>query len=182
MNRLFMLSGAHGVGKGYFLSKCVEKYKDIVVLEASTLIKRKKVADDAGYKRVMNVDDNQSILCEELQMECLKYKKDSTIILDGHLCMLDSASNIKSIPLDFCKKANICGIVLIQDLGKNIVPRLQQRDGENLTDELIDGIQRHEVNFACKMKSLYNIPFEVISPDCKPEKFYSLLMKWRKIG
>lgn len=56
--KLILLSGAHGVGKGYWLKQNFENDKNFSVLGASDLIRRYKEADDAGHKRVKNIAGN----------------------------------------------------------------------------------------------------------------------------
>ena len=105
-NKTILLSGAHGVGKGFYLRNTLSKCNAFTILEASKLISQYKKADDAGYKKVIDVSDNQQVLLTALTAEQLKIT--GTIILDGHLCILNASEEIENIPENFLKKASIC--------------------------------------------------------------------------
>ena len=97
--KIILLSGVHGVGKGYFLKEKFENDNRFEILGASSLISKYKKADDAGYKKVQNVSNNQQILLTALSIEKNKINKD--IILDGHICMINAEGKVESIPEKF---------------------------------------------------------------------------------
>lgn len=93
--KIILLSGVHGVGKGYYLKKNFVMSEKFTILEASTLIKRYKEADDAGYKRVKDISNNQDVLLTALLKEQKTVR--NNIILDGHLCLLNSNGELECI-------------------------------------------------------------------------------------
>ena len=119
--KLILLSGAHGVGKGYWLKRNFENDEKFSVFGASDLIKRYKEPDDAGHKRVKNIAGNQDVLLLALNLERSKTEKD--IILDGHLCLVNKNGEVECIPEAFIYKAEVSGIVLLQDSADMIVER-----------------------------------------------------------
>ena len=53
--KVILLSGVHGVGKGFFLEQVKKNIEEYNVYSASKLIERYKSPTDAGYKKVCNV-------------------------------------------------------------------------------------------------------------------------------
>jgi len=160
LKKTILLSGAHGVGKGYFLKKKFENDNRFVILGASNLISKYKKADDAGYKKVQNISDNQQILLTALLAEKSKIGKD--IILDGHICMINAEGNVESIPENFLIEAEISGIILLQDDIENIIQRQKERDGIVLDKELVRKIQEEEVKYCEYLLIKHNIPYNII--------------------
>lgn len=139
------------------------------ILEASKLISRYKKADDAGYKKVKDVTDNQQILLTALATERSKIEGD--IILDGHICMLNAEGRIECIPEEFVTKALINGIVLLQDNPRNIVKRQSERDGRNLPIDTIRSLQEEEIWYCEKLFSTHAIPYSIINGACDYQQF-----------
>ena len=167
--KLFLLSGVHGVGKGYFLQNILEDDSNYTILEASSLIKQYKDAEDAGYKMVNNVSDNQKVLLEALIKEKKQLKTD--IILDGHLCIINKNGDIERIPEEFLLKASVQGIILLQDAVEEIIKRQNLRDGVGLGKQTIAKIQEDEVRYCESLKSKLNIPYTVITRECTYNQF-----------
>lgn len=158
-NKVILLSGVHGVGKGYLLKKLVndDQFK---IVEASGLISRYKKADDAGYKRVNNVFDNQQILLKALAIEKDRTNKD--IILDGHVCIINASGNVECISEKFVFRARVSGIILLQDDVDKIIQRQSQRDGLAFDGDLIKRMQEKEYEYCPQLFSKYNIKFDII--------------------
>ena len=106
---IILFSGAHGVGKGYFLDKIKKDIQGFNIYSASDLIKRYKNATDAGYKKVSDIDDNQNVLIKAIK----EIKKDNrNIILDGHLCVFNANGKVERIPEKFFVDAEITEIMI----------------------------------------------------------------------
>lgn len=172
-NKTILFSGAHGVGKGFYLKNAFSRYNTFTILEASKLISQYKKADDAGYKKVIDVSDNQQVLLTALNVE--QSKINGTIILDGHLCILNASDKIENIPENFLKKASICGIILLQDEPQNIINRQNQRDGLKLKYNIIDMIQQRELEYCKNLLFKYGLPYNVISPTCNYQEFNKII-------
>ena len=171
--KIILLSGVHGVGKGYYLKKNFVMSEKFTILEASTLIKRYKEADDAGYKRVKDISNNQDVLLTALLKEQKTVR--NNIILDGHLCLLNSNGELECIPEDFIIKASINGIILLQDKAETIAQRQAIRDGKKISCELIDMMQKEERNYCEMLFSKYNILYSVIDNNCDYNQFCQIV-------
>lgn len=172
-SKIFLLSGVHGVGKGYFLQKVLKDDNNYTVLEASSLIRQYKDAEDAGYKMVKDVSDNQKVLLEALIRERRQINTD--IILDGHLCIINRNGDIERIPKDFFLKAFIQGIILLQDDEESIIKRQYLRDGVGLERQTIFKIQEDEMRYCEFLKDNINIPYAVITSECTHDQFINEL-------
>lgn len=171
--KIILLSGVHGVGKGYYLKKNFTTSDNFTILEASSLIKRYKEADDAGYKRVKDISNNQEVLLKAIVET--KQTIRNNIILDGHLCLLNSEGKIECIPEEFIIKASINGIILLQDNKDAIVQRQTMRDGREISCELIDMIQKEERKYCEMLFSKYNILYSVIDNNCDYNQFCQIV-------
>lgn len=171
--KIILLSGAHGVGKGYFLSNNFSSPSRFTIVSASDLIKRYKQADDAGYKRVKNISDNQEILLVAFEKEKNAIKND--IILDGHLCMINAKGKVERIPEQFLVKSQIDGIVLLQDEVDSIVTRLEKRDGTNISKSIIEQMQYEEREYCKELQLKNHIPYDIISNTCDYQKFCDIV-------
>lgn len=173
--KIILLSGVHGVGKGYFLSKNFMEEDKFAIFEASELISRYKKADDAGYKKVKDVLNNQKVLLAALKIEQEKTRED--IILDGHICMLNADGNIESIPKSFFADASVSGIVLLQDEAENIVKRQAERDGLMLEINVIRAMQEQELKYCKVLFAEYDIPYYIIDHACNYQQFCEIVSR-----
>ena len=172
--KLFLLSGVHGVGKGYFLENILKgNDSTYTILEASKLIRQYKDAEDAGYKMVKDVSDNQKVLLKALIAEKRQIKTD--IILDGHLCLINKSGDIERIPEEFLHKASVYGIILLQDDVESIIKRQNLRDGIGLEKQTISKIQEDEVKYCELLKNKLNISYIVITGECTYNQFIEKL-------
>lgn len=171
--KTILLSGVHGVGKGYFLKKNFEDDIRFTILGASNLISRYKKADDAGYKKVQDVSNNQQILLTALSTE--KYKVNKDIILDGHICMINAEKKVESIPEKFFLDAEINGIILLQDDVDNIIRRQAERDGLALAEDIVKEIQEEEAKYCKHLFLKYNMSYNVIDNSCGYVQFCEIV-------
>lgn len=172
---IILFSGAHGVGKSFFIKeKLKDSVDDIVCVSASELIRQYQNAEDAGYKKVKNVEVNQGILLKALKpLEELIDK--NIFLLDGHLCIINSNSGIERVSESFILGAQIIGIILLQEEISIIEQRQRERDGINLSAEMIREIQHEEKLFAEFLFQKYQIPFEIIASECSCDKFLRII-------
>ncbi len=174
MNRnVILFSGVHGVGKGFFISKNIKVMDPVICIGASTLIRQYQNSEDAGYKKVKNVWENQETLLKALQH--VKISSDKVLLLDGHLCIINSNTEIERIPVSFLLRAKIKGIIFLQEKSPLIVKRQQLRDGKCLSNEIVDRIQYEERVFSEMLFEKYQIPFEVISGTCQRDDFLGII-------
>ena len=153
MSRRIILSGVHGVGKGYFIKHKIAKYRNIFTVSASAIISEYRDSEDAGNKRVKDVESNQNLLMMSLN----KYLKThtETIVLDGHLVILDAHDYIQRIPKNFFTEGMFDTVLILYDDPKKIYERMFKRDGKHkLSIELIDAIQKAERAYAEELKDM----------------------------
>jgi adenylate kinase len=170
---VILFSGVHGVGKGYFISKNLKEKDNFICFGASALIQLYRNSEDAGYKKVRNVSGNQEILLEALKQA--KMSVDKHILLDGHLCIINSDDKIERIPESFILEAPIKGIVLLQESSSIVSQRQQLRDGNAISNKMINMIQYEEKNYAKLLSEKYQIPFEIISSKCERDEFLRII-------
>lgn len=163
MQKRIILSGVHGVGKGYFLEMNVRGRERFEILSASNLIRKHKQGDDAGYKKVKDVSDNQTLLLHEFKSACEVIGKD--VILDGHLCIINAAGGIENVPLEFFQDASINGILLLQEKSELIAERQRKRDELSFSISLIEQIQDAELQYCRFLLEKHGLPFKVINGE-----------------
>lgn len=159
---MILFTGVHGVGKGYFLKR--NPLDGVKYYTASSLIK-KHINEEFLDKRVDNVSNNQNILLEAIIIERELY--DSHILLDGHLCLINSNNQVERISEQFLLDAKIDLIILLQDKCNEIEKRLMVRDGKTLSTKVIEEIQIEEEMYVNYIYKKYGIPFIKISHECK---------------
>lgn len=171
--KVILLSGVHGVGKGFFLEQVKKNIEEYNVYSASKLIERYKSPTDAGYKKVCNVNNNQDILIEAIKKEKLHSTKD--FIIDGHLCVLNAEGKVERIPEYFFVDTGINGIVLLQDDPIVISQRINDRDAEKINVKDLREMQDEEYMYACELQNKFHIKYKVISHNYTGEQFKTLL-------
>lgn len=168
---IILFSGVHGVGKNHFLSIHCQKEKTVTVYTASEIIGQYTNSEDAGYKRVNNVDSNQLYLLDGLK----KVDLNKTIFLNGHLCLLNREGEIERIPEEFFAEANIHAIIILQDDPIVIQNRLNKRDGRsNVDEEILEKMQEAETDYARELNMKYGIKNYVIHHNIDDEEWERL--------
>lgn len=173
IKKIFLLSGVHGVGKGHFIDEKLKDVSNISAIGASTLIEKYKKSEDSGYKKVKDVSENQRVLLGALKQ--LQNDANKDILLDGHLCIINSLNSIERIPESFMIEAPISGIILLQECVSEIVQRQKLRDGITLSKSLIEKIQTEEKEYAEFLLKKLNIPYKIISSKCDKDQFLKLI-------
>ncbi len=170
MKNRILLSGVHGVGKGYFIRHELSHYMDLQVISASELISKYKQSDD-GNKRVENINSNQVILLNGIKK--VLENNDSIILLDGHLTILSTKGTIERIPDTFFKDGMFNVVFLLQDKPERVHERLYKRDGRyKLSLEEIYRIQEEERTYAKELEER-GIDVVYINPDSERSLYSS---------
>lgn len=171
--KTFLLSGVHGVGKGFFLNRVKSKIENFALLSASDLIGKYKSAADAGYKKVAHVNKNQDILINALNQEQCSSSQD--IILDGHICVFNADGLIERIPKYFFIDGKIDGIIILQDSDEEIYNRIKLRDSKTINIGDITNMQNEEKEYAEILEKELLIKHRVISHECSAQQFEMIL-------
>lgn len=173
--KAILLSGVHGVGKGFFLDKIKKYIQDYNIYSASSLIEKFQPSTDAGYKKVSNVNNNQDVLIKAIKQERNCNIKD--FILDGHLCIFNAAGDIVRIPEYFFVETHINGIILLQDSPCTIYDRITQRDSKRVNISVIESMQEEEKKYAGELQNKFHIDYALISHECTGEQFMEIIKK-----
>jgi len=172
MSRRIILSGVHGVEKGHFIKNKLANVSNLTVISASGIIAQYHDAEDAGNKRVNDVEGNQNLLLETLKGFFDIHKE--TVLMDGHLVILDANDNIKKIPTSFFEKGMFDTIILLQDEARLIYDRLYARDGTHKLDmNLIEQIQKKEEEYAMELER-QGIKIYHLTPFSEESKYIDL--------
>lgn len=129
------VGGVHGSGKTELCKKIQEKI-DCVYLSASQLLKWSK-----KEKIVENVQENQGILKELLKKEM---QDDKLYLIDGHFALWNKEYKCEKVPLTFFEDLNIKCNLLVVENGDVIGQRLCNRNGINVSPEIIESISSLE--------------------------------------
>lgn len=175
--KVFLFSGVHGVGKGFFLKKIKNNVQQYSIYSASSLIERYQPSTDAGYKKVSNVNNNQDVLIKAIKEEinC----SISNFIIDGHLCIFNAKGEVVRVPEYFFIETQINGIIILQDNPEMICNRISQRDTKVISVNDIKKMQEEEKKYANELYNKFKINNFVISHKCTGEQFNEIL---RRLG
>lgn len=152
MKKVILLSGIHGVGKG-FISKQIEKKINIPIYEASKLICSNGGLIDKN-KKVNNVNSNQDLLVDSIN----NLVDHDLFILDGHTCLINNENHVELIDIDIFRRINVIGIILVYDDINIISERLAKRDNTNFDKLLLNDLQKAEVLNTEKLSKELSIP------------------------
>lgn len=140
MNKTIFVAGVYGVGKDY-LCDTISEMTGIKKFSASQLISNINKEDYAKNKDVKDKNKNQIILREEVCKLLQKYK---TIILTGHMCILNKDMDIEVLPKNVYGNLEITSMVLLKNKTDVIKQNLMKRDKKEYNNILIDEFQRKE--------------------------------------
>lgn len=142
-NKIFFIAGIHGVGKSTFCNQLSNEL-NIKHYSASELIKLvlKRNADEK--KKVGDIEGNQDILLYAIK----SLVKESSIILDGHFCLINKTGSIDHIPLKTFQSLKLQSVLLLHDEVESIVHRLESRDSLKYDKELFNELAEKEMNYA----------------------------------
>lgn len=153
MKKVILLTGIHGVGKGYILHNIKNKI-NTSIYTASDLI-RKTGGESDFNKKVLNINKNQEILSYAID----SFVKEDKFILDGHTCLWNTNGEIEKIDFNNLKEIDIRAVIFIYDKEEIIRDRLYKRDQLDYSSNAIKQFQKIEYNMSKKLSEQLNIPF-----------------------
>lgn len=158
---IIFVAGIHGVGKTFFCQQAANKL-DLEHVSASTLIKQAKQRSSEQQKAVANVSQNQDALIAELQ----KHQWHSRVLLlDGHFCLLTTTGTMQPVPIETFQKMNPASVILLTAPVTVIQARLQSRDSQSYSIDLLEALQTAEIHQAHGVCAELNIPLLTIMSD-----------------
>lgn len=164
-NNIIFVGGIHGVGKTT-LCKYLSDELDICHYSSSDLISKLNSERVRNDKTVDDVEGNQNVLLEAMK---LFLNQDVDYILDGHFCLLQKDHKFEKVPLKTFQNLNIKTIVVLIDDYKEIIKRIELRDGKKYSKEFISEFQRAEVENAKYICSELNLECKIVKLNEKKE-------------
>jgi adenylate kinase len=159
MKNIIFVGGIHGVGKGTICNEIALK-TGLIHITASQILKWEEISD-GDNKLVKNIASTQSRLIKGLKN---LIKKDEKYFLDGHFCLLNSDGIPSRIDENTFDQINPKAIVIVIDDVKNIVKRLEARDGIRYDVEILNELQQMEIEYAKYLSDKKSIPYiEIIN-------------------
>ncbi|MCU0349458.1 MAG: ATP-binding protein [Flavobacterium sp.] len=154
MSNIIFIGGIHGVGKGTICKEIASK-TDLIHITASEILKWNEISS-SDNKLVNNISSTQERLINGLKSII---KNDKRYLLDGHFCLLNSNGIPCKIDEDTFDSINpkIISIV-IDDIGK-IIDRLERRDNKKYDINILDELQKMEIEYAKYLSKKYSIPY-----------------------
>jgi adenylate kinase len=156
---VIFVGGIHGVGKTTFCQQLAIQ----AAMEhrtVSDLIKEELVTYDLdGTKRAGDLDSNQRALISWLN----KNKWRDRLILDGHFTLLNKAHDIYRVEFDVFEKIRPSGLICLEAPTDLIQARLEQRDGQIWSTEVIQNMADAERVWAEAVGKNLDIPICVLS-------------------
>ncbi len=153
-NILVLVVGIHGVGKSLLIHKLQKEFPESYCTSASKLL-----SWNSPHKNVSNVTANQTVLTAMIQE--LK-QQHSFIILDGHLCILDTKNEYVFVGRDIIESISPSMIVSVTADPLTVYNRLLSRDGvKSISLEKIQEGLRIEQKWANYISSELHIPLYI---------------------
>lgn len=152
--QIIFVAGVHGVGKTVF-SERLSRALGVPRLSASMLIAEHIKAPAATNKRVKNVEANQDALVAAIESHPINSKQ---FILDGHFCVFDSSDTVKKVSPEVFKTLAPVVVVLLHDEIQEIHKRLESREAKKFDIELLNRLQKTEIEHANEVCNLLDIP------------------------
>jgi len=158
---VIFVGGIHGSGKGTI---CVQLAKSInyTHFTASELLKWNEVSHDKNNKYVQDISDTQEKLIKGL--EEVK-KSHSKIILDGHYCLFNSKGIPERVPISTFEKIDPKVICVVYADPRDILARLQERDGKIYDLAVIQGMQQLELDYAQELAEYFGRRIKKINSE-----------------
>ncbi|MHA7099263.1 adenylate kinase [Roseivirga pacifica] len=153
-NQIIFIGGIHGSGKGTICSRICSEIS-IEHYSASDILKWDEESQDLQNKKVKDIPNTQIKLLRGLAGLVTNGK----VLLDGHFCLLNSASEIETIPYTIFSKINPTAIGVVLDDPSHIVNRLKKRDSQNYPIDLLSRMQEVEYERAKEVSKLLKVPF-----------------------
>lgn len=151
---IYFIGGIHGVGKGTICKEILSKTK-LIHITASEVLKWNEISFSKN-KLVNNISSTQERLIfglENLIEEGKEY------LLDGHFCLLNSNGVPSRIDEDTFDQINPKAIAIVIDDAETIAKRLELRDDKIYNIQILDDLQKMEIEYAKYLSSKYSIPY-----------------------
>lgn len=156
------LAGIHGVGKTTLLNR-VKESTEIETLAISDLIRSAGNNINISEKRTNDIVNNQQLWVQELYKQ--NFPQGIKVILDGHLSLLDTNSEIKRLEFSVFEGIEISKVVLKKENPNLIQERLYTRDQYSWDLKLINEFQKVEEQQVTNFCLIRNIPFLIYEND-----------------
>jgi adenylate kinase len=143
--RAVFVGGVHGVGK---TTACAEAATQLGICHAtaSGIIRQQRSSAIAlNSKHVQNIAGNQDLLINGVNaLRALG----APLLLDGHFSLLGSDGAVTPVEARVFKHLDLSAIVLFYDHPRSIADRLNKRDGNKHTEQLVKQLQEIEISTA----------------------------------
>lgn len=166
MGKIVFVGGVHGVGKTTFVNVIKGNCQQVEGLSCSEILKW----ENPSHKEVEDVEENQNKLLANLPYFI---DKDKDYVLDGHFCLLNQGRNIERVPIEVFEFINPRTIIVLEADPDVICERLNQRDSQDYSVELITVFQNQEKIYAKEVADTLGIPIEY----CKSTDLESVAKK-----
>lgn len=153
MGKVILITGIHGVGKGYIAEQLKNKIS-IPVYTASELIRQSGVFIE-NDKRTKNIKSNQNQLLYAIHC----FVHDDVFILDGHTCLINANHEIEGIDTEIFRQMDLIGIISIYDDIQAIQERMYQRNQLYFENSFLEKFQNCELDSSKKLAKTLNVPF-----------------------
>lgn len=157
LKNIAFIGGIHGVGKSTICRHICDELK-IEYLSASELLKWKEINIDFQDKKVKSIPDTQDLLHVGLTNTIQKNKH---YLLDGHYCLLNIENDIINVPFYTFKKINPISLNLIIGDIVEIKSRLEKRDDKPYNFNLLEEMQRRELNYATQLSKTLGVTLNI---------------------
>ncbi|MBY5056786.1 MULTISPECIES: AAA family ATPase [Streptococcus] len=170
-----LISGVHGVGKTFLLNELKNSStKHIQVISISKLIKEFGNDIEQRNKLVFDITTNQRIWKDKLKN--MKFSEEKTVILDGHLCLLDREGVITELPFSTFEGILIKKLVLKIEQPVIIQQRLFLRDNIDWDITLLTNFQDTERKRAELLASRLQIPLFIYDDDAQIQHLIEFIL------
>ena len=146
---MIFIGGVHGVGKSTFCS-IAEKRFGIHVYSSGSLIADYRNDQYLADKKVADIAGNQNVL--QLVVRRIE-ETESTYLLDGHFCLMNSKRNVEEIAPEVFEELNPRAILVLTAAPSVLFERLSNRDGIVYRVEELDDFQKQEIHHATRIAS-----------------------------
>ncbi len=157
MKKIVFLGGIHGVGKTHLCSELCKEI-NISYFSASQLIRKQKEEMISRTKNVIDIKGNQDALIMAIRNYV---PNNSSILLDGHFCILNLRGEIERIPQITFEQLDLSCLIVLIDQPKIIQERLKWRDKVDYSIEMLDQFQSEEISYAKQLAISLNLPLLV---------------------
>jgi predicted transcriptional regulator/adenylate kinase len=153
--RVMLIAGVHGVGKTTLCGRLADD-RNFIHKSASQLIREEKeTAIAPNTKTVADIPGNQQLLIDAVSRITASGQ---TLLLDGHLGLLNSARKVEPLATKVFADLGIDGIILILGKPTQIFSSLIKRDGNGFSLDEISALQTNEISRAKNVSEELGLP------------------------